>query len=160
MDRLIGSHLERTDAGSASARDDAAVMRHLRLPVVHSALLVLLVLLVVVLPGCESLRFYGQAVQGQLTILTGRQSVARVLARADTPDTLRARLRLVQDARAFAEAQLGLPVGHRYESYVDLQRPYAVWTVFAAPPLSLEPVQWCYPVVGCAVYREIGRAHV
>ncbi len=114
---------------------------------------VLLVLLGVLLPGCESLRFYGQAVQGQLTILAGRQSVARVLARPDTSEALRARLRLVQDARAFAEAQLGLPVGQRYDSYVDLRRPYAVWTVFAAPQLSLAPAQWCYPVVGCAVYR-------
>ena len=154
MDRLIGSHLARTDTGSASTRDAAAARRRVLPPGLHSALLALLVvLLVVVLAGCESLRFYGQAVQGQLSILTGRQSVARVLARADTPDTLRARLRLVQEARAFAETQLGLPVGRRYESYVDLQRPYAVWSVFAAPPLSLEPVQWCYPVVGCAVYR-------
>ena len=114
---------------------------------------VLLGLLVWLLLGCESLRFYGQAVQGQLTILAGRQSVARVLARADTSDALRARLRLVQEARRFAEARLALPVGHRYESYVDLQRPYAVWSVFAAPQLSLEPEQWCYPIVGCAVYR-------
>ncbi len=125
-------------------------MRRVLLRVLQGGVLVLLVAL---LPGCESLRFYGQAVQGQLTILTGRQSVAHVLARPDTTDALRAQLRLVQDARAFAEVQLGLPVGHRYESYVDLQRPYAVWSVFAAPQLSLEPAQWCYPVVGCAVYR-------
>ena len=28
-----------------------------------------------------------------------------------------------------------------------------VWNVFAAPELSLELKQWCYPVVGCAAYR-------
>ncbi len=28
-----------------------------------------------------------------------------------------------------------------------------VWNVFAAPELSLQLKQWCYPVVGCAGYR-------
>jgi predicted aminopeptidase len=36
-----------------------------------------------------------------------------------------------------------------------------VWSVTAAPALSLEPHQWCYPVVGCLSYRgyfDLARA--
>lgn len=105
------------------------------------------------LGACESVRFYGQAVHGELTLLAAREPIERVIARTGTPDTLRARLQLVQSARRFAAASLGLPVGDRYSSYVDLGRPYAVWNVFATPPLSLTPRQWCYPIAGCAVYR-------
>jgi len=36
---------------------------------------------------------------------------------------------------------------------VDLQRPYVLWNVFAAPELSLTPKTWCYPFAGCAAYR-------
>ena len=32
-------------------------------------------------------------------------------------------------------------------------RPYAVWNVFAAPRLSLELNEWCYPFAGCVTYR-------
>jgi predicted aminopeptidase len=105
------------------------------------------------LAGCETVGYYGQAVRGQLEILAGRQRIDDLLQQASTPEPLRVRLRLVQAAREFASTALGLPVGERYTSYVDLGRPYAVWNVFATPELSLTPREWCYPIAGCAVYR-------
>ena len=41
----------------------------------------------------------------------------------------------------------------QYGTYVELDSDYAVWNIFAASELSLEPRLWCYPVVGCAGYR-------
>ncbi len=105
------------------------------------------------LAGCEGLGYYSQAVRGQLQILAARQSIDHLVNRADTAETLRARLRLVQSARVFAADVLALPVGGRYTSYVDLGRSHVVWNVFATPALSLSPREWCYPVAGCAVYR-------
>ena len=55
--------------------------------------------------------------------------------------------------REFAVQRLALPDNDTYRSYSDLRRPFAVWNVFAAPPLSLEGKQWCFPVVGCVSYR-------
>jgi predicted aminopeptidase len=59
----------------------------------------------------------------------------------------------VQEARDFSIAELGMPDNGSYRSYADLERDYVVWSVFAAPELSLEPVSWCFPVVGCVAYR-------
>jgi predicted aminopeptidase len=36
---------------------------------------------------------------------------------------------------------------------VELNRPYVVWNVFAAPEFSLKPKTWCFPIVGCVAYR-------
>ena len=33
------------------------------------------------------------------------------------------------------------------------QRRYVVWNVVAAPEFSVDPKQWCYPIVGCVAYR-------
>jgi predicted aminopeptidase len=55
--------------------------------------------------------------------------------------------------RMFARTELALPDNGSYRSYADLERAYAVWNVFAAPELSLEPKQWCFLVVGCVAYR-------
>ena len=49
--------------------------------------------------------------------------------------------------------ELGLPRNGSYTRYTDLGRPFVVWNVFAAPALSLEPREWCFPVAGCVSYR-------
>src|SRR6185436_12671016 len=70
------------------------------------------------------------------------------------PDAnLRQRLARVQEIRAFASRELGLPDNASYTKYADLGRPFVVWNVFAAPELSLTPRQWCFPVAGCVSYR-------
>ena len=95
---------------------------------------------------------------------TGRGSRARPIssrARSRSPRSFRPRpirrskRRLVraQEIRAFASRELGLPDNRSYTSYADLERPYAVWNVFATPELSLKPRQWCFPVAGCVAYR-------
>ncbi len=109
--------------------------------------------MVVTLSGCETLHYYGQAISGQMQILTGRESIDRLLSAPETSQTLKTRLRLVMDVREFAKESLHLPVGNHYLSYIDLKRSYAVWNVFAAPEFSLEPKTWYYPVIGRTAYR-------
>lgn len=53
----------------------------------------------------------------------------------------------------FAARELDLPSQGSYQDYADIGRDYVVWTVVAAPRLSLTPKRWCYPVVGCLSYR-------
>ena len=76
-----------------------------------------------------------------------------VIADSATPPQLRARLEYVATARDFASRELGLPDNESYRSYADLDRPYVVWNVFAAPEFSVEPRRWCFPIAGCVVYR-------
>ena len=110
--------------------------------------------------GCQTISYYSHAALGQWRVLTGREPVADVLAqlehrRGDDPDAelLYRRLAFSQEVLGFAEHELGLEAGDRYRTYVHLDRPAVLWNLFAARPLSLEPHQWCYPVVGCAPYR-------
>ena len=103
--------------------------------------------------GCESFRYYGQAIQGQYEILDKRQPISEILDDPESPEFLKKRLAYILEVRKFADRELRLPVKNNYLTYVDLERPYVVWNVFAAPELSLTPKTWCYPVVGCAAYR-------
>lgn len=103
--------------------------------------------------ACTSLSYYGQAVSGHLDLMSKRRDLEKVMADEDTPPELRARLRDLASMRDFAVSDLGLPDNGSYRFYADLERPYLVWNVFAAPELSLEAKQWCYLVVGCVTYR-------
>jgi predicted aminopeptidase len=99
------------------------------------------------------LPYYEQAIDGQMEILNNRQPVTELIENPGTSPELRKKLLFIQSARTFAEKKLLLPVDDHYLSYVELNRPYVVWNVFAAPELSLTPKTWCFPVVGCVAYR-------
>lgn len=103
--------------------------------------------------GCSTVGYYSQAIDGQLTILARRQPIAEIIADPDTAPELKQKLQQVVRMRRFAVDVLNLPDNASYTSYADLERPYVVWNVFAAPEFSLTPLQWCYPVAGCVSYR-------
>lgn len=107
--------------------------------------------------GCAGLGYYAQAARGQAQVLLARRPIERVLAEPSLPAETRAQLELVQSLRAFARDALQLPVGRRYASFARLPRTHVVWNVFAAPEFSLDLHRWCYPIVGCVVYRGYFR---
>lgn len=110
-------------------------------------------LVVAGLAGCSSLGYYAQSVGGHLDLMRRARPVTEWLADEHTPAELRERLRLSQEMRDFAVAELKLPDNRSYRSYADLGRSAVVWNVVAAPELSLTLRTWCYPLMGCAGYR-------
>lgn len=99
--------------------------------------------------GCYLL----QSVEGQLDLMSKREPIARVIGAVSTPVALRTQLTAVAAIRDFASRELGLPDNGSYRSYADVGRRFVVWNVVAAPEFSVDPKQWCYPIVGCVAYR-------
>ncbi len=111
------------------------------------------VLLVGLGAGCSTLGYYAQSIQGHMAMMEAARPIPDVIDDPNAAAPLKQRLERVQQIRAYASSDLGLPDNGSYTRYADLKRPYVVWNVFAAPELSLQLKQWCYPVVGCAGYR-------
>jgi len=111
----------------------------------------------VLLPGCaivtDGPAYYWQSVRGHLDVMWRAKPLDAVLADPGTDATLRRRLESARAIRAFASRELALPANGSYTAYADLQRPFALWNVFATPELSLELERWCFPVAGCVAYR-------
>ncbi|HWC60979.1 MAG TPA: aminopeptidase [Verrucomicrobiae bacterium] len=130
-------------------------MNHLSKIVRHKKTLLLLslALIVTAVSGCQTIGFYSQAIRGQYQIFAHQELIDKLIADPQTPEALRAKLRLVEQLRAFAKDSLKLPVDGHYRKYVDVHRPYVVWNVQAAPQFSLEPRTWWYPLVGSLEYR-------
>jgi len=112
-----------------------------------------LIVCLALLASCETLHFYGQAIGGQLGILTKRRDIQSLIEDPATDSELRTRLQNILAIREFAETELSLPVADNFSTYVDTGRPFVVWNVFAAPEFSLDAQSWCYPVAGCVTYR-------
>lgn len=120
------------------------------MPVVR---LLLPALLAVATAGCQTARFYSQAVAGQWEIVAKRQPIEQILSAPEAPEDLKRQLQLVRELCAFAERDLDLPAKGQFTRYADLERPFVVWNIHAAPPASLEAKSWWYPFVGRLEYQ-------
>jgi predicted aminopeptidase len=117
----------------------------------HGAL-ALALLSAVLVGGCATAGFYWQGLAGQLDLISRARPIAEVAETTADP-VLKARLERAQAIRRFASRELALPDNGSYTRYADLGRPFVLWNVFAAPELSLQARQWCFPVAGCVAYR-------
>lgn len=108
-----------------------------------------LVLVSLFLNGC----YLMESAQGQLALMSRRRPIAQVIADPRTPVQVRKQLEAVAQIREFATRSLHLPDNGSYRTYADVRRPYVVWNVVAAPEFSVDPKEWCYPIVGCVAYR-------
>ena len=105
------------------------------------------------LVGCSSIAFVQQSWQGQREVMALSVPIEELLKSPDTDLQLKKRLAEAQAAREFASSALGLPDNASYTRYSALPRSYALWNLFVAPELSLEPVQHCYLFTGCLAYK-------
>jgi predicted aminopeptidase len=119
-------------------------MNHVRLAAASLALLV---------SGCANISYYWQSVSGQLDIWQRERPIEEVIADPASPQALKDRLARVLEIRAFASRELGLPDNASYRRYADVERPFVVWNVFAAPEFSVQPLQSCFLFAGCVSYR-------
>jgi predicted aminopeptidase len=103
--------------------------------------------------GCATVGYYSQAIGGHFDLLARARPVDEWLADPALAPEQRTRLAYAIEARAYASRELALPDNDSYRRYADLERPFALWNVFAAPELSVKPREWCFPVVGCVSYR-------
>ena len=118
------------------------------------ALKVLILSLVVIsFPGCESWKFYSQATLGQIQILSRREDITRLLVVRQTPKLLRLKLEKILEIRTFASEKLDLPVGNNFSEYVPIEGQHVLWNVYASPRYSLSSLTWCFPFAGCVAYR-------
>jgi len=106
------------------------------------------------LTACRTVHFYTQAAAGQWEIMRKARPIEEVIHGCSGASiAVKGRLALVQELRAFAARELGLPAEKQYDRYTDLGRRYVVWVVAAAPEFSVEAMTWRYPVIGHLKYR-------
>lgn len=105
------------------------------------------------LGACADLGYYWHSAKGHMAIMHQRVAIEDILADPESDTGLQQRLILVKEIRRFAIEQLALPESGSYTDYAQLDRPYALQNLVAAPEFSTRPLTWCYPIAGCTSYR-------
>lgn len=90
---------------------------------------------------------------GQLKIIREARPVEEFMKAPAFPDSLKAKLKLVQEARQFALDSLGLKDTDNYKTLYDQQGQELMWVVIACEPFRLKEKRWDFPVIGSVPYK-------
>ena len=85
--------------------------------------------------------------------MSKRQPIAELIESDKVSEERKEKLNSVLQIREFASSKLALPDNASYTTFVDLDRDYVTWVVFATSELSLQAETWCFLIVGCVPYR-------
>lgn len=90
---------------------------------------------------------------GQLEIIIKAKPTSEFLQDPAFPDSLKAKLRLIEEVRRFAIDSLGLKDTENYKTLYDQKNQEIMWVVQACEPFELKPKQWHFPIVGSVPYK-------
>ena len=120
--------------------------------------LILLGLMLVLALIYHELIVYGiRQAGGQLNIIWNARPVGEFMADPGFPDSLKAKLKLIDEVRRFAIDSLGLKDTENYRTMYDQKGKEVMWVVMAAKPFKLEPYEWRFPVIGAVPYKGFFR---
>lgn len=118
------------------------------------SLIAFLLLLIALFLWQHELILYGiRQAKGQLTIITQAEPIEKYLKDPGYPDSLKQKLRLVQDAKKFAIDSLGMKPTDNYTEMYDQQGMPVLWVVTASQPYQMKQKKWKFPILGSFSYK-------
>lgn len=99
--------------------------------------------------------------KGQISIILNVKDVQEVLADPVYPDSLKARIRLVEEIKQFGVDSLGLSPSKNYTTYYEQHGKPILWVITASDPYKINPYQWHFPILGTFPYKgffDLNRA--
>ncbi|MDQ3192251.1 MAG: aminopeptidase [Bacteroidota bacterium] len=101
-----------------------------------------------------SLLNYGfSQLKGQLKIIINAQPIEKVLADPEFPDSLKNKLILIQEIKAFAVENIGINPSNNYTTVYDQKGKPVLWVLTASEPYELKAFEWTFPFLGKVSYK-------
>lgn len=94
----------------------------------------------------------GQA-KGQLTIITSAKDINELLVDDEFPDSLKQKIRIIEEVRIYAVDFVGLNNSENYTTFYDQKGETALWNLSACEPFSFTPKTWSFPILGSFPYK-------
>ena len=121
---------------------------------VKKALLVGVVPLVLLMIWQRELVSYGwMQAKGQVDILLNVQPIEEVLAEPTFPDSLKAKIRLIEEIKRFGVDSLGLTPSGNYTTFYDQQGKPILWVITATDRYAIQAHEWQFPILGAFPYK-------
>jgi len=97
---------------------------------------------------------YGlRQLKGELKIIRGAVPITRYISDSTKPDSVKLKLKLVQEIKQFAIEDLGLKENDNYTTVFDQEGKDVLWVVTACEAYRLQPRVWNFPFLGEVSYK-------
>jgi predicted aminopeptidase len=114
---------------------------------------ILVVILLLVIFYWDLVSYGVRQGKGQLNIVWNAKPVEEFLRDPSFPDSLKAKLKLIENIREYAIDSLGLKDTKNYKTLYDQRGEEIMWVVTASEPFKLKPKEWKFPILGAVPYK-------
>lgn len=91
--------------------------------------------------------------KGQVTILLNVDDVSDVLKDPAFPDSLKARIRLIEEIKQFGVDSLGLSPSDNYTTFYNQHGKPLMWVINASERYQIKAYKWSFPIIGTFPYK-------
>ncbi|WP_375560467.1 aminopeptidase [Bernardetia sp. OM2101] len=90
---------------------------------------------------------------GQLEVMNNGRSFEELKKDTNFPDSLKAKIKIIEEARQFGMEKLGMKPSKNYTKIYDQKGEDILWNVSASYPYKLDAYEWKFPIVGKFSYK-------
>ena len=90
---------------------------------------------------------------GQVKILMNVEDVTDVMKDPTFPDSLKARIALIEEIKQFGVDSLGLSPSKNYTTFYNQHGKPLIWLITASERYKIEPYKWKFPIIGSFPYK-------
>jgi predicted aminopeptidase len=91
--------------------------------------------------------------KGQAKILMNVEDVAQVLADPTFPDSLKMRIKLIEEIKKFGVDSLGLTPSDNYTTFYNQHGKPLIWVITASERYRIQAYEWDFPILGTFPYK-------
>lgn len=113
----------------------------------------LIILLVLIIWQYDLISYALSLGYGQFKILYNAVPVTEALKDESFPASLKKKLQIIQDVKAFAVDSLGINDTENYTTVYDQKGKPVLWVLTACLPYKLKSLQWQFPILGSFSYK-------
>lgn len=117
------------------------------------ALTILSILLILIVIYRDLISYGIMQAKGQYHVLANAKPIDQFLNDQNFPDSLKAKIRLIQEVRKYAIDSLGLKNSDNYTTMFDQQGKSILWNVSASNKYEMKPQEWGFPFLGKFSYK-------
>lgn len=114
---------------------------------------ILLFLSLLIISNCKFVSYITKQGAGQLRILRNARSISEMMEDSAVSDSLKQKLRLVEEIKRFAFDSLGLEPSKNYNTFYDQGGKPILWVATGCYPYKMQSYMWKFPIVGKVPYK-------
>lgn len=112
----------------------------------------LLIFLALAASGCSHVSYLVQAGLGQLSLYNHERPLDEAVRDPRVKSDVRERLAWIPEIKKLVQDDLEIKATSNYTTYVQLDRPYVIWSTTVAEPYEMKQLEWSFPIVGSFPY--------